>query len=226
MSPAGFALVFALTLGAFAFALLAVEARSLVRSTYLYVAHSCFLILIYVTYAVFTGNNYLFVWAGLCVVNTWILPFLVGGLKFTAARISGEIRVPRSTTFLFAGVAVLAIASVAALSSFSLVVPTSPIDNLDKTVSLNLLAALLLFVYGIIVMLTHRHLFKLALGLLIMTAGAHLTLIQMAPKFFTMVEIEVLTKVMGTVFAMLYAARLLSERFQSADASELLSSQE
>jgi hydrogenase-4 membrane subunit HyfE len=150
----------------------------------------------------------------------------VGGLKFTAARISGEIRVPRSTTFVFAGVAILAIASVAALSSFSLMVPTSPIDNLDKTVSLNLLAALLLFVYGIIVVLTHRHLFKLALGLLIMTAGAHLTLIQMAPKFFTMVEIEVLTKVMGTVFAMLYAARLLSERFQSADASELLSSQE
>jgi len=224
MSPAGFALVFALTVGAFAFAILAVEARSLVRSTYLYVAHSSFLVLIYVTYAIFTGNKYLFVWAGLCVVNTWILPFIVGGLKSTASRIPGEIRVPRSTTFLFAGAAVLAIATVAALSSFSLVVATSPIDNLDKTVSVNLLAALLLFVYGIIVVLTHSHLFKLALGLLIMTAGAHLTLIQMAPKLFTMVEIEVLTKVMGTVFAMLYAARLLSERFQSADASELLSS--
>ena len=92
MSPAGFALVFALTLGAFVFAVLAVEARSLVRSTYLYVAHSCFLILIYLTLRRLHGNNYLFVWAGLCVVNTWILPFLVGGLKFTAARISGDPR--------------------------------------------------------------------------------------------------------------------------------------
>jgi hypothetical protein len=37
-----------------------------------------------------------------------------------------------------------------------------------------------------------------------------------------MVEIEVLTKVMGTVFAMLYAARLLAERFLTADTSLLL----
>ena len=51
-----------------------------------------------------------------------------------------------------------------------------------------------------------------------MTSGAHLTLVQMAPAFFSMVEIEILTKVMGTVFAMLYAARLLAERFQTADA--------
>jgi hypothetical protein len=44
----------------------------------------------------------------------------------------------------------------------------------------------------------------------------------MAPGFFTMVEIEVLTKVMGTVFAMLYAARLLAERFLTADTGLLL----
>jgi hypothetical protein len=37
-----------------------------------------------------------------------------------------------------------------------------------------------------------------------------------------MVEIEVLTKVMGTVFAMLYAARLLAERFLTADTALLL----
>jgi hydrogenase-4 membrane subunit HyfE len=89
-------------------------------------------------------------------------------------------------------------------------------------VSVNLVAGLLLFTYGIIVLLTVRHLFKLAIGLLVMTAGAHLTLVQMAPGFFTMVEIEVLTKVMGTVFAMLYAARLLAERFLTADAAKLL----
>jgi hydrogenase-4 membrane subunit HyfE len=80
----------------------------------------------------------------------------------------------------------------------------------------------MLFVYGIIVLVTRRHLFKLAIGLLVMTAGAHLTLVQVAPHFFTMVEIEILTKVMGTVFAMLYAVRLLAERFQTTDAEELL----
>jgi hypothetical protein len=37
-----------------------------------------------------------------------------------------------------------------------------------------------------------------------------------------MVEIEILTKVIATVFAMLYAARQLSERFQTADAARLL----
>ncbi len=73
-------------------------------------------------------------------------------------------------------------------------------------------------------LVTHRHLFKLALGLLIMTAGAHLTLVQMAPSMFSMVEIEILTKVIGTVFAMLYAARLLAERFHSSDAAELVAS--
>jgi hydrogenase-4 membrane subunit HyfE len=123
-------------------------------------------------------------------------------------------------------VAIAAVVAIGSLSSFSLMVATSPIENLDRTVSVNLLVALLLFVYGLIVLLTHRHLYKLALGLLIMTAGAHLTMVQMAPSFFTMVEIEILTKVIGTVFAMLYAARLLAERFHTADAALLLSAEE
>jgi hypothetical protein len=55
-----------------------------------------------------------------------------------------------------------------------------------------------------------------------MTAGAHLPLVQMAPSMFSMVEIEILTKVIGTVFAMLYAARLLAERYHSCDAAELV----
>src|SRR5690606_9384506 len=80
MSPEGSLTVFALTLVAIVFGLLSVETRSLVRSMYWYIAHSCCLILIYTSYALFVRNPYLFVWAGLCVVNTWILPFLKGGL--------------------------------------------------------------------------------------------------------------------------------------------------
>jgi hydrogenase-4 membrane subunit HyfE len=222
MSTEGALLVLVLTLSATFFAVLAVQTRSLVQSTYWYVAHSCCLILIYVGYAVFAHNPFLFIWAGLCVVNTWILPFLQGGLKYTARRIPAEGSGSHVSTVAFAVIAVAGVAAVGLMSSFSLTVAASPIENLDQTVALNLFTALLLFVYGIIVLVTHRHLFKLALGLLIMTAGAHLTLIQMAPGFFTMVEIEILTKVMGTVFAMLYAARLLAERFGSADAAELL----
>ncbi len=206
------------------FAILAVEEKRLVRSTYWYVAHSCCLILTYVTYGIATGNTYLYIWAGLCVVNTWILPFLQGGLRYTARRIQQEERRSHAATVIFAVVAVASLAAAAWFSSLSLTVAGSPLENLDRTVSLNLVCSLLLFVYGIIVLLTHRHLFKLALGLLVMTSGAHLTLVQMAPSFFSMVEIEILTKVMGTVFAMLYAARLLAERFQSADAARLVES--
>ncbi len=217
-------LVLILGLSATGFAILSVEARTLVRSTYWYIAHSCCLILTYVTYGVATGNSYLYIWAGLCVVNTWILPFLQGGLRYTARRVPREERLSHAATLIFAAVAVVAVAAVAWVSSFSLTVTGSPLDNLDRTVSVNLVCSLLLFTYGIIVLLTHRHLFKLALGLLIMTSGAHLTLVQMAPSFFSMVEIEILTKVMGTVFAMLYAARLLAERFQTADAARLVES--
>jgi hydrogenase-4 membrane subunit HyfE len=224
MNFPGSFLVLLLTLGAMGFAVLAVETRALIRSTYYYVAHSCCLILIYVTYAVFAANKYLFIWAGLCLVNTWILPFLQGGLMYTAKRIPAEERIVPGGGTIFAALALVLVALVGTRSSFSLVLSTSPIENLARTVSLNLLAALLLFVYGIIVLITRRHLFKLVLGLLFMTAGAHLTLVQMAPSFFSMVEIEILTKVIATVFAMLYAARLLAERFQSVDADQLLRS--
>ncbi len=222
MTAEGALLVFVLSLSAIVFAVFAIETRALVKSTYWYVAHSCCLILIYVTYAIYVNNPYLFIWAGLCGVNTWILPFLYGGLRYTAKRIPADTRATRLPTVIFGITATAALGAIGSVSRLTLVTAGSPLDNLDREVSLNLAAGLLLFVYGIIVLLTQRHLFKLAVGLLVMTAGAHLTLVQMAPGFFSMVEIEVLTKVMGTVFAMLYAARLLAERFLTADAALLL----
>ena len=222
MNLPGSLLILVLTLGAIGFAVVAVETRALVRSTHFYVAHSCCLILIYVTYAVFAANDYLFIWAGLCLVNTCILPFLQGGLMYTAKRIPAEERASPAAAMALTALAVATIAAVGLLSSISLVISTSPIENLDQTVSLNFLVALLLFGYGIIVLIMRRHLFKMVLGLLFMTAGAHLTLVQMAPGLFSMVEIEVLTKVIATVFAMLYAARLLAKGFGSVDADQLL----
>ena len=216
MTAEGALLVFVLSLLAIVFAVLAVETRSLVNATYWYVAHSCCLILIYVTYAVFAGNHYLFVWAGLCGVNTWILPFLVGGLRYTAKRIPGESAADAPADVLSSSRAWPASAAPRRRRSTpdARGLRAARIDNLDQKVSLNLLAALLLFVYGIIVLLTQpAPLQARRWACSIMTAGAHLTLVQMAPRFFTMVEIEILTKVMGTVFAMLYAARLLAERF-------------
>jgi len=59
VSAEGSMVVFALTLATAAFAVVSVETRSLVRSTYWYVAHSCCLILLYVAYAVFAHNQYL-----------------------------------------------------------------------------------------------------------------------------------------------------------------------
>ncbi len=222
MSAEGELLVFVLSLSAIVFAVFAIQTRALVKATYWYVAHSCCLILIYVTYAIYANNPYLFIWAGLCGVNTWILPFLVGGLRYTANRIPSDDRATRLPTAIFAVTAVAATLAVRSYSTLVLVPSGSPIENLGREVSLNLLAGVLLFAYGIIVLLTQRHLYKLAVGLLVMTAGAHLTLVQMAPSMFSMVEIEILTKVIGTVFAMLYAARLLAERFHSCDAAELV----
>lgn len=222
MTAEGSLLVLVLSISAIVFAMFAIETRGLVKATYWYVAHSCCLILIYVAYAIYVNNPYLFIWAGLCGVNTWILPFLYGGLRYTAKRIPADTRATRLPTAIFGVTAVVAVVVVGSYSRLTLVPAGSPLEHLDQEVSLNLVAGLLLFTYGIIVLLTQRHLYKLAVGLLVMTAGAHLTLVQMAPGFFTMVEIEILTKVMGTVFAMLYAARLLAERFQTADAALLL----
>jgi hydrogenase-4 membrane subunit HyfE len=215
-------LVFVLAVLAIVFALFSVEARGLVQSMYWYIAHSCCLILTYVTYAVAVQNSYLLVWAGLCTVNTWILPFLKGGLKYTAKRIPAETASPRLSSLLLLVVTVGTLSVIGFFSNLRLVVEGNPIDSLDQGISLNLLAALILFSYGIIVLMTRRHLFKMAIGLLVMTAGAHLTLVQMAPRFFSMVEIEILTKVMGTVFAMLYAVRLLAAHYHTTDAGELL----
>jgi len=219
-------LVLILALLSIVFALFSVEARALVRSMYWYIAHSCCLILIYVTYSIAVDNPYLLVWAGLCIVNTWVLPFLKGGLKYTAKRIPAETTSPRLGRLLLVVVVVASVVAIGTFSRFRLVVSGSPIDSLGEAFSLNLLAALILFSYGIIVLLTRRHLFKMAIGLLVMTAGAHLTLVQTAPRFFSMFEIEILTKVMGTVFAMLYAVRVLADRYHTTDAGELLRTEE
>jgi hydrogenase-4 membrane subunit HyfE len=218
VSVADSLVVLVLTLAATGFAVLAVESVSLVRSTYWYLGHSCCLVAVYVTYALVSGNRYLFVWAGLAAVNTVILPFLVGGLRYTARRVPAEKTSPRTGLVVLGVVALMVVVAAASLSSLVVAETGSPIAALDQRVSLNLVAAVLLFGYGIIVLLTRRHLFKLALGLLFTTAGAHLTLVQMAPSLFTMVEIEILTKVIGTVFAMLYAVRMLAERFDTTDA--------
>jgi hydrogenase-4 membrane subunit HyfE len=207
-------------------AVLAVETKPLVRSAYWYVAHSCSLVIVYVVYAAFTGNNFLYAWAGLAIVNTVVLPFLYGGLKYTARRIPAEVQVSRLGVALLLVVALAAVLLASFGSSLTLIAAESPLDSLDESVSVNLVASLLLFSYGIIVLLTRRHLFKMALGLLIMTSGAHLTLVQMAPETFSMVEIEILTKVIGTVFAMLYAVRVLAERFHTTDAAHLLGPEE
>jgi hydrogenase-4 membrane subunit HyfE len=224
MTAADSLVVLLLTLGALGFAILAVNTIALTRSTYWYVAHSACLIAIYVGYALVWGNHYLYVWAGLAAVNTVILAFLVGGLRYTAKRVPEEQTRSHLDILVLGVVALVVVIAAAAVSSLTLTWSGSPLDNLGQKVSLNLVASVLLFAYGIIVLLTRRHLFKLALGLLVTTAGAHLTLVQLAPSFFTMVEIEILTKVIGTVFAMLYAVRLLAERFQSTDASGLLRS--
>ncbi|HSK10265.1 MAG TPA: hypothetical protein VK911_11875, partial [Vicinamibacterales bacterium] len=161
MTAEGELLVFVLSLSAIVFAVFAVQTRALVKSTYWYVAHSCCLIFIYVGYGIYAQNPYLFIWAGLCGVNTWILPFLVGGLRYTAKRIPNDDRATRLPTVIFAVTAVAAVLAVTSYSRLTLVPAGSPIDNLDTEVSLNLLAGVLLFAYGIIVLLTQRHLFKL-----------------------------------------------------------------
>ena len=187
------------------------------RSTYWYVAHSCCLILIYVTYAIFANNPYLFIWAGLCVREHLDPPVPggraavhrqadPGGAPAVPRRHDVDLRVRRAGR----GRRRRRAARASAWSSRA-----APSTTSTRTVSLNLLA-------GAAALRLRHH--RAADPPPPLQAGARPAghdrraptsrSSRWRPSFFTMVEIEILTKVMGTVFAMLYAARLLAERFR------------
>jgi len=204
-------IVLALTIGIQILFGLALASRSLGRATGLFVAQAVLLVLTFVTYAHYVGNAWLLLWAAVAaLLSVWFLPFFRGGLLYSARRMPPEDRTSLAGTAIYVVVAVLLVLLVGAHVPFRLVVEGRPLESLGSAVSVVLAGAALLFLYGVIAILTHRHAFKMVLGLMMMTEGAHLTLVHLAPTQLEVMKIGILTQVIPSIFMVLFVNRLVA----------------
>lgn len=200
---------------------LALESRSLVRASYLFAVQAALLVLVFMVYAVVLNNPYLYIWAAVVgVLNVGLLPFLPGGLLYSAERMPPEERVSPVGTIAYVVLLVVGLLIVGSFTRLEMVV-ADPTRDLRQHVSVNLVAALSLFGYGVIVLLSHRHPFKMVIGLMMMTEAAHLTLVSLAPAQLEVVKIGILTQVVPSIFAVLYVNRLIAERLKVTDTAKL-----
>jgi len=78
-------LVLALTILIQLFFALAVLSRSLTRATHFFAIQAGCLVAVFVTYALATGNHYLYIWAAVAAILAgWGLPYWPGGLLYSA----------------------------------------------------------------------------------------------------------------------------------------------
>lgn len=217
MNLEGSYLVLGLTVLIQVFFGLALETRSLVRSTVYFAIQAWLLVLTYIVYAVYVPNPHLFIWAGVCAVLTGLLlPFFRGGLLYSARHMPADSSSSPVGTIVYVVLAVLALLIIGSRAPLTLAG-----SALGPGVSVNLLGALLLFVYGAVALLSHRHPFKMVLGLMMMTEGAHLALVQLTPGQLEVVKIGVLTQVIPSIFMVLYVNRLIAEKLKVTDTVQL-----
>lgn len=217
-------IVFLLTVAVLALSMIAIVARSFEGASYCMVGVASCLTLVYITYAIAIDNPYLYIWAAIyAVTRIWFLPFFKGGLLYTARRMPPETssKAPVWGTIIFASVALGIMLVLSVESGFSLVVSAQPLDQLGETISLNLLLAAFLILYGITVLLTHRHPFRMVLGILLMEAGIHLSLVHLVPKLLAMVQVGIFSNFVGSIFLVLYINRLIVQKLKVTDTAQL-----
>jgi hydrogenase-4 membrane subunit HyfE len=215
-------LVFVLSLLMQVFYMLAVESRSLVRSTYMFALQATCMLFVFVTYALTANNSWLLVWAALHgFLSMYLLPFFAGGLLYTAERMPAERAPSPVGTALYLVLATLIALVVGTYRDVVVVTGLTPLDELGRSVGLNLLTAGMLFVYGAVSILTHRHPFKVVLGVLMMTSGVDLALLHVAPGHLTVAKIGMLTTVIPSVFMILYVNRLVVRKLKVTDTALL-----
>jgi hydrogenase-4 membrane subunit HyfE len=217
-------IVFVLTVAIIALSVMAMLDASLERASYCMVGVAFAMTSVYVVYGIAVDNQYLFGWAAIyAVTRIWLLPFFKGGLLYTARRMPPP-DLPKASiwgTMIFAAVALLVMLIFSVKYTFVLVVSPGPLTQLGEKVSLNLLLAVFLILYGIMVLLTHRHPFKMVLGILLMEAGIHLSLVHLVPKLLGMVQIGIFSNFVGSIFVVLYINRLIVSHLKVTDTVKL-----
>jgi hypothetical protein len=217
-------LVLVLSVAIIALSVTAMLSASLERASYCMVGLASCLTLTFVAYAVAVGNPYLFMWAAIYGVSrVWLVPFFKGGLLYTARQMSAG-HVPRVSTWgtkVFVGFVLVVLAVVGAGPSFSLVLSSNPLDRLGEAVSINALLAVFMIVYGVTVLITHHHPFKMVLGVLFMEAGILLSLVHTVPLLLAVGQVGFLFKFAGSIFVILWINRLVVAQLKITDTAQL-----
>jgi hypothetical protein len=216
--------VLILTVAVIALSVIAMLSASFARASYCMVGLASCLTLAFVAYGIAVNNPYLFMWAAIYAVSrVWLVPFFKGGLLYTARKMSSE-HVPRvstrGTTF-FVGIALVVLSVIGTGPGFSLVLSSSPLDHLGEAVSINALLAVFMIVYGVTVLITHRHPFKMVLGVLFMEAGILLSLVHMVPRLLAVGQVGFLFKFAGSIFVILWINRLVVAQLKITDTAQL-----
>jgi hydrogenase-4 membrane subunit HyfE len=93
-------------------------------------------------------------------------PVLARRAPLLGRRIQQEERVSPIGTLIYLVLLVLGVLIVGSYTHFSLVIAQNPLEQLGQALSVNLVAALSLFLYGLIALLSQHHPFKMVLGLM------------------------------------------------------------
>ncbi|GAW91100.1 hydrogenase 4 membrane subunit [Calderihabitans maritimus] len=190
-----------------------VESRRLKVSAYFYSAQSLVLISIFLTLAILSEAEQLYLWSVTALVTkAFLVPFILLRVIRTTGVIEEEPPLIRTTWSLLLAAVMVGIA-------FVLVQPFHLFAVLKYKTALAV--SLAHFLLGLHCMITRRNALKQLLGFCLMENGSHLTLAIMAYNVPKLVEIGILTDAVFGVLIMSLIAKKLHDAFGSMDASQL-----
>jgi hydrogenase-4 component E len=200
--------------------LLAIEATRLRLAAYAYLAQALLLVGIFLSLAIATHNEWLYLWAVVAfITKANLIPYLL----FAYIRRTGVVE-ERQPLIPFAPSVV--IACVLMVTFYNLI--HAHVHFLAPTIlaqtepyRTTLAVALTVFTLGIYGLVSRRDAIKSVVALCLLENGVHLSLVSLAPRMPETPVIGIATEVFVTVWLLLYVVGGIREQFGSTDASVL-----
>lgn len=200
--------------------LLAIEVTRLRTAAYAYLAQALLLVAIFLSFAIATHNQWLYVWAVVALVTkATLIPYLL----FAYIRRTGTVEerkplVPFAPSVIIACVLMVTFYNVIH-SHVHFLAPTGLAQT--EPYRTNLAVALTIFTLGLYGMVSRRDAIKSVVALCLLENGVHLSLVSLAPFMPEMPIIGIVTEVFITVWLLLYVIGGIRDQFGSTDATRL-----
>jgi hydrogenase-4 component E len=200
--------------------LLAVEVTRLRTAAYAYLAQALLLVAIFISLAIATGNDWLYLWAVVALVTkATLIPYLLlAYIRRTGAVEERKPLIPLAPSVVIACVLMVGFYKVIH-SHVHLLAPTAIATG--EPYRSTLAVALTVFTLGLYGMVSRRDAIKSVVALCLLENGVHLSLVSLAPGLPEMPIIGIVTEVFVAVWMLLYVISGIREQFGSTDATAL-----